>query len=420
MDEGSLEAVEEIAGTTEVVVPALLGRVEKQLARFPLARLTTVGPRTISWAARTLSERGGDLPGMPRIRMSAALAAHVAVDESLMALFTTPNKFPRRADYERVGREVAEAADLFEARGYLDDPRSYHGDPPPLVDVRQRDGWAMGERFRVLDWDSGYEPPDDVPGRDRWLSLDANRRAAAWVMEHRTPGRPWLVLVHGFGMGTPFLDLLGFRAGHLHRELGCNLAAIVLPGHGSRGTTALSGEDFLSFEMMNSVHGLAHSVWDIRRLISWIRLRSRGDIGVMGVSLGGYLTALVAAFEPDLAAVVAGIPVSDFPALYRQHSPRHVQLRAIEHGILDGTASRVHRVVSPLTMSPLVEPAGRFIFAGLGDRMAVPEQAHRLWEHWAGPDICWYPGNHVGYLWSPKVSEFVDHSLSRRGLTHHL
>mgnify|MGYP002065368807 CR=1 FL=1 len=47
--------------------------------------------------------------------MSAALAAHVAVDESLMALFTTPNKFPRRADYERVGREVAEAAELFEA-----------------------------------------------------------------------------------------------------------------------------------------------------------------------------------------------------------------------------------------------------------------------------------------------------------------
>ena len=71
----------------------------------------------------------------------------------------------------------------------------------------------------------------------------------------------------------------------------------------------------------------------------------------------------------------------------------------------------VHRVVSPLAMEPLVARDRRFIFAGLGDRMAVPSQAHALWEHWERPTISWFPGNHVGYLWSAKVSGFVDRVL---------
>jgi len=43
--------------------------------------------------------------------------------------------------------------------------------------------------------------------------------------------------------------------------------------------------------------------------------------------------------------------------------------------------------------------------------MAVPSQAHALWEHWERPTISWFPGNHVGYLWSAKVSGFVDRVL---------
>ena len=82
--------------------------------------------------------------------------------------------------------------------------------------------------------------------------------------------------------------------------------------------------------------------------------------------------------------------------------------RAIEHGILNGSAEVVHRVVSPLVLDPVVPFERRFIFAGLGDRMAVPTQAADLWEHWGRPTISWFPGNHVGYLWSAKVAAFVD------------
>ena len=90
-------------------------------------------------------------------------------------------------------------------------------------------------------------------------------------------------------------------------------------------------------------------------------------------------------------------------------------MRAIEHEILDGNAEIVHRVVSPLAFVPRVPKAGRFIYAGLGDRMAPPPQAHALWRHWDEPEIHWYAGNHIGYLWSKEVGAFLERSFTSAG-----
>jgi hypothetical protein len=128
------------------------------------------------------------------------------------------------------------------------------------------------------------------------------------------------------------------------------------------------------------------------------------------------VTALLTSLENDIDAAVAGIPVVDFPAMFRHQSPLHIRLRAVEHEILDGNAEIVHRVISPLAMPPRLPRERRFIFAGLGDRMAPPTQAHALWHHWQEPEILWYGGNHVGYLWSKQVTSFLDQSLTTAGL----
>jgi len=116
-------------------------------------------------------------------------------------------------------------------------------------------------------------------------------------------------------------------------------------------------------------------------------------------------------------AVVAGIPVSDFPGLFHRHSPHHIRARAIEHKIMGGAAESVYRVVSPMSFEAKVRKDRRFIFAGFGDRLAPPDQAQRLWEHWGQPRISWYPGNHVGYLWSKQVSDFLIASLAETSPT---
>ena len=354
-------------------------------------------------------------PGTPHIRITPSLITQVAMDESMMAIAVGPNRFPSRSDYERVGAELALARERLDAGGYLAEPETYHAEPPPLSHPAASDGWAMGRTYERIWWPSGYEPPIDLPGWDRWAGFEANRTASAWVLRRNDKPRPWLVCIHGFGMGTPFMDQMAFKVKRLHDELGINIAGVTLPAHGSRRPSPLSGEQFLNFDLMHAVHGLSQSLWDTRRLLGWVREQNATTVGVMGVSLGGYLTSLVAAFESDLDLALAGIPVIDFTDLFRHHSPRHVHMRAIEHHVLDGTAQEVMKVVSPEAMGVAAPPESRAIFAGMGDRLAPPNQARRLWEHWDEPEICWYPGNHVGFMWADKAWKFVDERLESAG-----
>jgi hypothetical protein len=215
-------------------------------------------------------------------------------------------------------------------------------------------------------------------------------------------------------MGYPLTDFVGLHSARLHKDLGYNVALPVLPLHGPRKATRISGEPFLSFDLMNTVHGLSQAVWDVRRLVSWIREQGDGSISLYGVSLGGYVVSLLAGIEDGIDAVVAGIPVVDLPSLFHAHSPLHIRARAIEHRILGGPAEDVFAVVSPLRFAAKVAKERRYLYAGAGDRLALPDQARTLWRHWDEPTVCWYAGNHVGYLWSREVGSFVGSSLALR------
>jgi pimeloyl-ACP methyl ester carboxylesterase len=56
---------------------------------------------------------------------------------------------------------------------------------------------------------------------------------------------------------------------------------------------------------------------------------------------------------------------------------------------------------SPLNYAPVVAKERRLIITGLGDRLAPPEQAEMLWEHWDRCAFHWFPGNHVLHVSQP-------------------
>lgn len=390
---------------------------QKRLAGFAPARMAVALPRTGRFAGTTLWRHvHADPDGPPAARLSPALLASVTLDEAALLAAMGPNRFPRRADYEQSEAELTEALELFEERGWLADPASYHDRPPPLDRPQITTGWAQGLRYERLWWDSGYRPHPGEPGGDRWEDYATNRTASAWVLRHPDGPRPWVMCVHGFGMGYPFMELFTFGVAHLHRDLGLNVVGPTLPLHGPRKVTRLSGEAFLGFDLMNSVHGLAQSVWDLRRLLSWVRQQEPTRLGVHGISLGAYVASLLVGHEPGLDVVVAGVPVTDFPTLLHHHAPTHIRLRSLERGIMGGAAQTLHRVVSPLVLAPLVPYEGRFIYAGTGDRLSPPRQAYDLWRAWSEPRIEWFEGSHIGFLWSGAVHRFVDRSLRAAGL----
>ena len=213
-------------------------------------------------------------------------------------------------------------------------------------------------------------------------------------------------------MGAPLIDLRTFEASRLARTLDANVVLPVLPLHGPRRIGWLSGDGYFSGDCLDTLHAQAQAVWDVRRLLAWIRAQGGREIAVYGLSLGGYTTGLLAALEPRLACVVAGIPASDFVPLGRLHLPQALQTDAQRAGLDWAQVQRIFRVISPLAMTPRVPWERRYLFAGTADRIVPRRQAQNLWRHWAHPRAIWYRGTHLSFAWEPRLRTWVDDALS--------
>jgi hypothetical protein len=155
----------------------------------------------------------------------------------------------------------------------------------------------------------------------------------------------------------------------------------------------------------------AQAVWDVRRAISWVRAQGGAPVGLYGISLGGYVSSLVSALEDDLRCVIAGIPAVDFACLARDNEP-WIMRRYDRDFALDWQLVRaITHVVSPLAFTPKIPRDGRFIYAGVADRIARPDQARALWRHWERPAIHWFQGGHMLGLRDPGLAPFIENAL---------
>jgi hypothetical protein len=372
---------------------------------------------TETWDALRRRSRYRDVPAL---EPSLSLIGEALLDRTFKLSTSAMVGLPLPDAVRRMVDDSAEAYRLFDSRGWLADPAGYHQAPPPLheVEVREESTWAgpRRQRYARLVFPSGFEPHAGEPGRERWLEHPTNGTAHAYVLEHEGGPRPWLVCVHGFGMGSPLVNLSGFPVRLLHERLGLNLCFPCLPLHGARGISRFSGGEVLAPDYLRLIHLFAQATWDVRRLLSWIRARGGERVGLYGVSLGGYIASLVAGLEDGLAGIVAGIPMVDFPLAAQDNMP-WIMRRYDDEFELDWRVIRaITWVASPLALKPRVPREGRFIYAGIADRVVKPEHPRALWRHWEEPEIHWFSGGHVLGVFNRSVLPFLESSLRRTGL----
>jgi hypothetical protein len=163
-----------------------------QSARAVLRDPRTLGvaqaaPRTAAFLAKSWAT--SRVPGFEGSRPTLGLAAQVLLDEVLMAAMKNPKLFPRGDDYERAGADIAAAYDMWSERGWLADPESYHENPDVPMGCMVTRERALNVTYEHLTFPSTYEPHAGEPGRDRWMSYQANRTEHAWVVRTRQAGR---------------------------------------------------------------------------------------------------------------------------------------------------------------------------------------------------------------------------------------
>jgi len=369
-------------------------------------RLGTVGSdlaaavaRTYAYARQLCSE-----PRQAALLRRCTLVAAAAADEFLLALFRQLHAPVDENAFATTLDEAHQLVAYLEARGLLAEPESWHPVPGPAV-LTESARHIAHISFSHATYPSPYAAGDAVPGSRRYAEHTRNQVAHAWLLRQQREA-PWVVCVHGAGMGDPFADMATFRASSLHAA-GFNVAIPVLPHHGPRGAGRFTLA-FPSDDPASNLHGATQAIADVRAMLAYIS--ERGEPAVLfGLSLGGYVAGSVAALEPTIAGVVVGVPVVDIPELLRTHAPDRF-VRHPRFGEFDELARRLDPVTSPLGLPAPTTPVRR-IWAGRADRLVRPDQVERLAAFWGTPPVAWYQGGHLGFFGAPTVRRCVSESL---------
>lgn len=353
--------------------------------------------------------------GAPPPEMSVEMDAKAALDEAVLGYFVASAAVPAGDEAERMCSDALQLDAAIKERGWDRDASGFHPAPPPPTDIAVEKKRIYGYDYELLRWDSGYSPDPALPGAAVWRSYVANNRCAVRVLRHPGPPRPWLLCIHGYRMGMPWLDMSLFHPRWLHERLGLNIVQPVLPLHGPRRIGWRSGDYFLDGDLLDLAYAEAQALWDLRRTLAWIRQQEEQPrIGVFGISLGGYNASLLANYDGGLDFVIAGIPVIDLAAaLWRVMPPAHMNYFTSQ-GIDESNYRDILRVVSPLARQPLVDKERLLILGGAADRIVVPHHPIQLSRHWGVP-VHWYQGSHLTVRREPETRETVREAILRAG-----
>lgn len=359
-------------------------------------------------------------PSLAESALARATAGVDVIGRTALSTLVATVAAPRLITSRRAGLDQA---DFYADLAAAGDARSTFVDPP-TADVRARTrrppSW-MGSLGVVDDlrFESPYQPRH--PDVDSFHGAKhPNRIARAQHWRHAGGPRPTIFVLHGFAASPGVFNSAFFSLPWFYGN-GCDVVLVTLPFHGrrSKGNMLIDGAELFAGGLVRTNEAMLQAVSDIRSLITYVLHKGAPQVGITGLSLGGYLTALTASAEPRLSFAIPNAPFADMQSLVRKWFPAGTALELARrvHGRSRDEMRAAFAVHSPLSYQPAIDHERLFVIGGLGDRLTPPEQARMLWEHWGFCRIHWYPGNHVIHLQRGEYLREFGRFLGRIGFS---
>lgn len=289
--------------------------------------------------------------------------------------------------------------------GAARDPAKSFPPPTELPRVSSRPAnplaeWIARGTVSNIAFPSGFTAVNPAM-RKQWSAWASNNIVRAQHWRHDDGPRPTLCVIHGF-MGSSYLANGRFFSLPWYYRSGYDVLMYTLPFHGKRAEklSPFSGFGYFAGGLSGFAEAMAQAVHDFRSVVDHLPHTGVDRIALTGISLGGYTSALVASVDDRLEAVIPNCPVVSPSKLFDEWFPADklfrlgLRLSHISHDELAAGLS-YH---GPLNYRPLLPTDRRMIITGLGDRMAPPEHAVMLWEHWNRCTLHRFPGSHVMHV----------------------
>jgi pimeloyl-ACP methyl ester carboxylesterase len=277
-------------------------------------------------------------------------------------------------------RRLARVREAYGDPALLADPDAFFTPPGRVVPALQRvRGLPDGGEVLDATWPSTATPYlEEV--RTRYLAFEANQPAHARLYVSPSP-RPAVVLVHGYLGGRWSVEEVAWPVAWMRRR-GLDVALALLPFHALRGRPGGGPPPFPGADPRFINEGFRQAIADLRALIAILRARGAPEVGVMGMSLGGYTTALLATVTADLAFAVPMIPLASIADFARDQGRLGTGPEAaLQHQAL----TEATRITSPLARPGLVPPERLLVIGAEADRITPIAHAEGLARHLGAP-----------------------------------
>jgi len=241
--------------------------------------------------------------------------------------------------------------------------------------------------------------------REKYMRARANRTAYARWFRHKGAPRPVVVLIHGYMAGNFAIEERMWQVKRLFQS-GLDVVLTVLPLHGPRRSEARGYRPpaFPSGDPRFTIEGFRQTVFDHRAVFDYLRSVGVRDIGLMGMSLGGYTAALLCTLEAQLRFSVLFVPLGAIEDLAHRNGhmtgDAHQQLKQRE------LLRRAEAMINPLSRPSLVPSDRVIVVAGEADRVTGIQHARLLSEHF-GAELSLFHGGHLLQLGRERAFEPV-------------
>ena len=245
---------------------------------------------------------------------------------------------------------------------------------------------------------------------------------------------PLAIMVHGWGDRSTIPYKLMART---LAKKGIASFILYLVFHSSRMPEAIRNRLPLALTNEEWFEGYRASVIEIRQIIDWASSRpelAKEQIGVIGLSLGGFVSAIAMGLDKRIKAGVFLIAGGNSEKIawntkseavvkghgcteaechqIRSHYPQYLAEIA-EKGFGNVIPAKECFLTDPMTFAPCLRERPILMVNALWDE-AIPRQATiDFWEACNKPSIVWFPGTHVTFwLWYLLIERKITGFLS--------
>ncbi|MBO1625589.1 alpha/beta hydrolase [Bacillus arachidis] len=210
---------------------------------------------------------------------------------------------------------------------------------------------------------------------------------------------PNVIFVHGWRMESN--DRVKNIFHKRIMDLGWNMYYFTLPYHFERKPeeSLYSGEYMISANIQRTIQSVQQAVVDLRALIDWIKRNKKGQIVLIGISLGGFITNLTALVESNIDVLASILYANQLSYSIWNTSPgKFIKADLQHHGVTYEQLIQYWKVTEPSQALPKVNKENILLLSAKYDQYVHFQDTEYLWTSWDKPTRYIYNSGHAGIV----------------------